>query len=104
MSVTKDDVGDLTIVKVDGDLSGVNAEELRTVAQECLRDGRRDFLVDLANTNSCDSAGLEALTWLHRQCAEQLGLVKLCAMSETFEKILELTRLKNRFVDSNDTF
>ena len=40
---------------------------------------------------------LEALTWLQRECEDQLGLVKLCSVSEVFKKILEITRLNHRF-------
>lgn len=102
MAVECEHAGDLTILRVEGDLSGLNAEDLRVLAAKCIKEGHRDFLIDLASVNACDSAGLESLTWLHQRCVEALGLVKLCALSDTMQKVLELTRLKDRF--EHDTF
>lgn len=104
MSVTAESKGDLTIIKVDGDLAGANVEELRSIVQECLDRDRRDFYVDLSASEVCTSAGLETLTWLQRECEERLGLVKLCSVSDTLNKILELTRLNNRFERDSDVF
>ena len=88
---------------MEGDLAGSNAAELRAVAEECLKDDRRDFMIDLSDAMTCDSVGLEALTWLQRECEDRLGLVKLCGLNELITKILELTRLRSRF-QGHDTF
>lgn len=99
MSVTEERTGDITVLHVEGDLAGPNAESMRELAAQSLRDGRRDFIIDLTNANTCDSAGLEALTWLQRQCEDQLGLVKLAGVGDTMRKILQITRLSHRFED-----
>ena len=104
MSIEKTATADITLLKVTGDLAGTNAEELRNVISECLAQGRHDYVIDLIDAPNCDSAGLEALTWLERECAERLGIVKLCGLSESFTKILEITRLSERFVDQYADF
>lgn len=104
MSIERNEAGDVTVLKLDGDLLGLNAQELRSVAQECLTEGRRDFIIDLSDAHLCDSAGLESLTWLQRQCEERLALVKLTGMNETVRKILEVTRLNHRFENPYDGF
>lgn len=104
MSVAQTTAADITILKVDGDLAGSNAEELKSIGRECLQDGRRDFVIDLGDAPKCDSAGLESLTWLQRECADRLGLVKLCGLSEIFKKILDITKLTHRFASYEDTF
>jgi len=88
MSVDKSTTGDITVISVDGDLAGVNTQDFRALALQCLADGNRDFMIDLSTAPCCDSEGLEALTWLQRECAERLGLVKLCAVGDTFRTIL----------------
>ena len=102
MSVEKSSTADLTLLKVSGDLAGTNAEDLRSVASECLAQGQHDYIIDLADAPNCDSAGLETLTWLERECADRLGIVKLCGLSESFTKILEITRLSERFADPDE--
>lgn len=102
MTIECTHAGDLTVLRIEGDLLGPNAEDLRMIASKCLKEGRRDFMLDLADVRTCDSTGLEALTWLHQRCVESLGLVKLCALTDTMSKILEMTRLRDRF--ENETF
>lgn len=102
MSIERTVAGDVTVLRLDGDLLGLNAEELKAVARESLKEGRRDFIVDLSDANVCDSAGLEALTWLQRQCEERLALIKLTGLNDTVRKILEITRLSHRFEDPFD--
>jgi len=104
MSITTSATGDITVLRIDGDLAGANAEEFRAVAKECMQQGRRDFIVDFAGAQSCDSKGLESLTWLQRECEDRLGLVRLCSLNETIKKILEVTRLDQAFEDHDDTF
>ena len=104
MSVQRRTTADITMLKVDGDLCGSNAEELRATASACLAEGRRDFVIDLTDAHLCDSEGLESLTWLQRECEDRLGLIKLCGLSETLEKILEITKLNVRFADHDETF
>ena len=104
MSIETRTTSDVTMIKIDGDLAGINAEDLRSAVEACLAEGVRDFVVDLTDAPSCDSAGLESLTWFQRKCEDRLGLLKLCGLSPTFRKILEITRLGDRFVGQDEAF
>jgi anti-anti-sigma factor len=88
--------GDVGVLAVAGELNRASVDQFRELADSCLADDARDFVVDLVDCTGLDSAGLEALTWLNRTCQERLGMAKLCAPSETVEKILELTRLQQQ--------
>ncbi|MCH8969704.1 MAG: STAS domain-containing protein [Planctomycetes bacterium] len=104
MSIETKTAADVTVIKIDGDLAGINAEDLRAAVEGGLAEGVRDFVLDLSDAPSCDSAGLEALTWFQRECEDRLGLLKLCGLSPTFHKILEITRLGDRFVGQDEPF
>ena len=104
MSVETKTAADVTVIKIDGDLAGINAEDLRSAAETCLTEGVRDFVIDLTDAASCDSAGLESLTWFQRECEDRLGLLKLCGLSPTFRKVLEITRLGDRFAGQDQPF
>lgn len=93
MGATVSREGSVRILAVDGELSGPHVLEFRDRVREELAADARDFIIDLTETSGVDSAGLEALTWLKRECEERLGLLKLCNVSETVEKVLHLTRL-----------
>lgn len=96
MSTTGRRQSGVCILSVEGDLSARHAVDFRAQACEALAQNAHDFIVDLADCTGVDSAGLEALTWLRRECDERLGLLKLCAAPETLRKVLEITRLEDQ--------
>ena len=67
------------------------------MVEQCRKRDGRDFVVNLQHATAMDSVGLETLTALQRDCDERLGLLKLCGLSETLQKILEMTRLERVF-------
>jgi len=97
VSVTAREDDNVCVLTIDGELSDANVKELRNHVEQSFAGDGRDFVVDLAETTGIDSAGLEALTWLKRECDERLGLMKLCNLSDAMKKIFEMTRLDRRF-------
>jgi anti-anti-sigma factor len=85
--------GNVCVLKVEGALSDASVRQFRTGVEHAFADDGRDFVVDFADATGIDSAGLEALTWLKRECDERLGLMRLCNLPETMRRILEMTRL-----------
>lgn len=97
MSVTATQEGSVCLLTVDGELIGANARQFIDLVQQTFAADGRDFVVDFAHTTTIDSEGLEALTWLRRECDDQLGMVKLCCLSDLLGRILTITRLNRRF-------
>ncbi len=97
MSTTAAEKDNVCVLAIDGELTDANVKEFRDlVEQSFARDGR-DFVIDFAEATVIDSAGLEALTWLKRECDERLGLMKVCNLPDALKKILEMTRLHRQF-------
>lgn len=90
-TITRHD--DVHILNIDGGLIASSVGEFKELAETAMANDARDFIVNLQDCTSLDSAALEALTWLQRECTDRLGMCKLCMLSETLEKILEMTRL-----------
>lgn len=84
---------DVCVLAVEGELNKATVGQFQQLVDECLGQDARDFVVDLLDCTGVDSPGLEALTRLTRTCQENLGMAKLCNLSESMEKIMELTRL-----------
>lgn len=97
MSVTASQEGNVCVLAIDGELTEADAEEFCHLVEQTLARDERDFVVDFAEATVIDSAGLEALTWLKRECDERLGLMKLCNLPDALKKILEMTRLHHQF-------
>ncbi|MBU0716765.1 MAG: STAS domain-containing protein [Planctomycetes bacterium] len=97
MSITATQKGNVCLLTVDGELIGANVKQFCGLVQRAFAADSRDFVVDFAEATAVDSEGLEALTWLKRECDERLGMVKLCRLSGKLTKTLEVTRLNRQF-------
>lgn len=89
--------GEVNVLAVEGELVAETVGEFRRLVEQCRQRDGRDFVVDLHAARTVDSAGLEALTALQRECEERLGLLRFCGVNQTIGKILEMTRLDRRF-------
>jgi anti-anti-sigma factor len=85
------------VLAVEGELVTATAGQFRTIAKRLLERAEGDYVVDFESTTAVDSAGLESLTWLSRECEERLGAVKLCNLSPALRTVLRITRLADRF-------
>ncbi|HNO77487.1 MAG TPA: STAS domain-containing protein [Phycisphaerae bacterium] len=81
------------VLAVEGELNKSTVDQFRELVDQAVVGDIRDFVVDFADCTGVDSVGLEALTQLHRECQERLGMCKLCTLSEPIEKVMEVTRL-----------
>lgn len=93
---------DVQVLQIEGELNYQSAAAARRDIQSALDNDARDFVINFSECTGIDSEGLELLTWLDRQCREQLGMCKLCMLDETLKTILSITRLANQ-LDTCDT-
>ena len=97
MKITHETNEQLTILEARGELVAEYAEALRKQAIERFEENVCDFVLDFAEVEFIDSAGLEALIWLQEQSAERLGQMRIAGVTENVQTILRLTRLDSRF-------
>jgi anti-anti-sigma factor len=97
MNIRCDDYDHVSVLSISGEFNTDSVEGFRAQVDERLQKKVRFFVVDLQQTTSFDSKGLEALVWVQEQCDERLGTVRLCNPDETCRKILQVTRLDSRF-------
>jgi anti-sigma B factor antagonist len=103
MSLKCEDYNQVCVASIEGDLSADASPLLRQTAEERI-DRRQvvDFVVDLEKCPFIDSEGLEALLWIKRRAEDLFGQMKLCGLDDNCKKILEITRLAQRF-ECHDT-
>lgn len=56
-----------------------------------------DFVIDFEKCGFIDSEGLELLLAMKRKCEDLFGQIKLASLDENLKKIMEITRLGQRF-------
>ena len=61
-----------------------------------------DFVLDFQNCTMIDSNGLETMLAIKRKCEELFGRVKLIHLDDHCRKILEITRIEQRFECCHD--
>ena len=98
MAILCDQYNEVCVVTVVGDLSGEDATALYQSVDDAVR--RRtstEFVVDLDGCDFIDSAGLEALLRAKRRCEGAGGRIELANLDATCRRILQVTRLDQRF-------
>ncbi len=80
------------IVRIWKALDFRNAAEFKTVCQEKVQEGARNFILDFSDTGILDSTGLGSIFSLYRQVAPLNGQVVFASVSRPVQAVVELTR------------
>lgn len=89
--------GDVTVVRIDGQLTVGNRQELKTAVQQAVDAGARKFVLDCAGTSYIDSSGLGALVTIAKRVREVGGEIRLAALNDDLRSLFELTKLDTLF-------
>lgn len=80
------------IVRIGKALDFRNAAEFKTVCQEKVREGARNFILDFSETGILDSTGLGSIFSLYRQVSPLNGQVVFASVSRPVQVVVQLTR------------
>lgn len=94
--------GDVTVVRVEGELVVGNRTALKDGVLERVAAGDRKFLVDFGEAGYIDSSGLGVLVSLSKQIREEGGDLRICGLDEDLRTLFELTRLDTLFDITED--
>lgn len=97
MKLTHEDIGQLSVLTLKGDLTHDHIGAFQRAVDERIGNQVRDFVVNVVELEFIDSAGLEALLKLQETCTDLLGQVRLAGVKGNIEQILRITRLTPRF-------
>ena len=74
-----------------------NAAEFKTVCQEKVREGARNFILDFSDTGILDSTGLGSIFSLYRQVSPLNGQVVFASVSRPVQGVVRLTHIYKVF-------
>jgi len=101
VNIATEQCGAITIIKPNGALAGPDAQSFKSFALELIHAHVGRVVVDAARIPYVDSQGLESLVDLTEDLARSGKLLKLCALNETLQQVIDLTGLSSQF-DSYD--
>jgi anti-anti-sigma factor len=94
MSIQRRDVGDVTILELDGRLVLEEGElTLRDAVDRLCEGGRANVILDLAKVSRIDSAGIGILVSKFLTAMNRGGRLKLLHLTSRADEMLRMTRL-----------
>ena len=94
MEITKRNIGDITILDLDGKLlTGNDVGYYRDVFDTLIKGGESKVILNFANLSMMDSTGLGELTRSYTTAKNNGGMVKLVNMTARIKDILYVTKL-----------
>jgi anti-sigma B factor antagonist len=79
------------VVAAPGEVDITNAPALRTALLEASALGRGTFVVDMSQTQFCDSAGMHALVQAHKQSRSEGGEMLLVVQAAAVLRVFSIT-------------
>ena len=94
MEITKRNIGDITILDMDGKLlTGNDVGYYRDVFDTLIKGGESKVILNFENLSMMDSTGLGELTRSYSTAKKNGGMVKLVNMTARIQDILYVTKL-----------
>ena len=93
MNYSRTDEGDLTTIKIRGELDALSAPELRPHIEQLITDQCRRVTVDLSELRMVDSSGVGALVSLYKRVRNYGGEVSFIGVTAQPLVIFKLLRL-----------
>lgn len=97
MRIQTQDYNGVMVAEMQGELDGEFSEQLQRTLTEIVSADKSGVVLDMSKVSFVDSKGLERLLWAVDYCDENSCQLRLAGLDENCSKILEITRLEDRF-------
>lgn len=97
MRISTQNYNTVTVIDLQGEVDGDLADPLKNAVSEIVSQRRTGIILNMSDVSFIDSQGLELLLWVRDYCRRNKTQLRLAALDENNEKILEITRLDNEF-------
>jgi anti-sigma B factor antagonist len=95
-------VGQVSVVEVSGKLTSFESGALRNSIDRLLKEGRRQFVLNLSGLAYLDSSGIGDLVHTYMSVIKRGGEMKVVGLSKKVEEILKITQLYQVFPEFKD--
>ena len=91
LEVNANEVNDVVIVKLLGNLDTNTAPDAEEVINKWLEDGAMKMVISLEHTNYVSSAGLRIFLATAKKITASGGVLKLCSANDVVQEILDIS-------------
>ncbi len=103
MKISREDLGDVTILKLQGILNGgTDSEDLRAMVKAILAEGRYKLVVDMERVSWANSVGLGNLHFCYTAAKNSGGFLKLTNVNQRIQQVFEVARFDTIFESYDD--
>jgi anti-anti-sigma factor len=93
LEITAEQVGDLGVLRLQGEVDHATAPFLHQRAESMLGDGSRSLVLDLTEVTFLDSSGINAIVRARNQAHAQGGTVTVRHASTIVRRVMDITGL-----------
>ena len=97
MKISTQNYNTVTVVDLQGDVDAEVADALKNTVCDIVSKQGTGIVLNMSDVSFIDSQGLELLLWVRDYCRRNKAQLRLAALGENCEKILEITRLESEF-------
>lgn len=97
MRISTQNYNTVTVIDLQGDMDGEVADTLKNAVTDIVSKRQSGIVLNMSDVSFIDSLGLELMLWVRDYCRRNKIQLRLAALSENCEKILEITRLQSEF-------
>jgi anti-sigma B factor antagonist len=97
MRISTQNYNAVTVIDLQGEVDGELADALKNTVCDIVSKRGTGIVLNMSDVNFIDSLGLELLLWVRDYCRRNKSQLRLAALGENCEKILEITRLQSEF-------
>jgi len=103
MNLTREEVGDVTVLRLEGLMDGgKGCQALRSLVESLAAQGPKKVVVDLARVSWLNSQGLGVLHACHRAIQGSGGSLKLTHLNPRVRQVLAVSRFDTLFESYDD--
>ncbi len=88
---------DVTVIELQGEFTEEFTREFQNNLSTLISERCQGVVIDMTSVSFLDSKALECLLWLTDYCHENMTQLKIAGLDENCRKILEITRLLQKF-------
>ena len=97
MVINSRNEGEVTVIRIDGNLIGGNTNQLSNELMKCITEKRVNILVNLADTAQMDSYSIGVLASTGIELSKLGGMLKFTELQPFIEDLFEMMRMNNLF-------
>lgn len=102
MAISVKFIDDVCVIDPKEALTVSITDEFKKVVEDLLENGKKKLIINFENIPYIDSSGLSVLLTTSEMAEDQGGSLKLAALNQTCNTVLEITYLSDKFSIHSD--